>query len=204
MIGDYVITHNRTVIYSFDQVDLARCLQVAQARANIKQGVARDDGHNRNLPDYDPRIPHMLGHRAEWAFCRLLGIDPPMDVSKGGDKHEPDVYFPYIGKSFEIKYVDYNGPNIYFPLASANPHAMQADFGVLMRRVKGCKARDPYTPYIEFYGYFERKTFVRHATLQDFGYGPRLALGAEYITPFMGFLDRLVSFYERRNNRQPT
>jgi len=199
MIGQWTHTSRGSILYEFDPDDLNHCIAVARARGEIKAAAGIPDSSYIQDQDGLPGgvATHLRGLRAEWAICRMLGINPPTDATLEGDKHQPDIVLPIAGFTLEVKYNHYDRPDGKFILNGTSMDLFQADIGVLCKRPQGRPKVDADN-LIEIVGYVSRATFKKYAEIDNFKYGDRLCVAAEFLSPFTMFMD----WYQARIDRQ--
>lgn len=131
------------------------------------------------MQGFDPRLENedqsreeanILGYKAEFAVARLLDLEPPEInvLSDGG----VDVW--YNDHSVDVKFTNMNKDPVLIFDSMAK---FRADYAVLVT------CEDPEEELFRIHGWVSRRDFKKSAGKQDFGYGERLVMYAEYLKP---------------------
>jgi hypothetical protein len=117
---------------------------------------------------------NIIGHLGEMAVGKVLNIPVDMEVRTGGDDGN-DMY--YRGNSVQVK------TSTLRALIFNAPHLFKSDIAMLVQFIGADKRKAEADPRFAIWGWVSREEFLANHYNQDYGYGNRLVMDAEYLAP---------------------
>ena len=163
------------MIVKLDHDEIMLIFERAKERHETKNGIVVADWGKHSLQR------HYEGCRAEYAVERDLGGVADWSVRPGGDNGEPDIFFPHLDMTGQVKYRGQRGWD--FALRTNNILDFRADLGILVWPADGDDVRSTDYQSVDIVGYITQEQFKERAIVKGYGYGDRLVVEANQLQP---------------------